>query len=347
MKEHILSIDRMKITANYMRCMIHCLVPYMIYNHGMWFFQAEPRMKGIDVLVFILHSFVMELFIMLSGYLTYSSFTPWKQLFTTQWIRIIKPWLKASLLTIPLLYLSKSVYTEYLLSNPVVFSISHTFKTAFQFFYTDLKEQGLPIAHYWYLLHLLIYVFVANLFKKWPLSVVIACLILGLAINKDGMIRNPIYLELKWPALFYYFGFFLLGRWLKQENYRHFKFKLNVWSCLFIYLTHLALFGIYLEASQTGKELPYAFLILPYSLVITALSGCAWFAQWMQQAKWNAPSFLATINFNIYLYHLPIAMIFQLFFLAMGATGIWVPLLVFLLSTGVLIAYFKLKAIVN
>ena len=343
MKKQLHSIDRMKVTANYMRCMIHCLVPYMVYNHGMWFFQAEPRLKGIDVLVFVLHSFVMELFILLSGYLTYSSFTPWKRLLTNQWMRIIKPCLKASLLTIPLLYLSKSVYTEYLLPPPSIFSINHIFKTAVHLLYTDVKEHGLPIAHYWYLLHLLIYVLVANLFKKWPLFVVVAFLIMGLAINKDGIIRNPVYLEIKWPAMFYYFGFFLLGRWLKQEDYQHFNFKLNTVRCMIIFLIHLALSGIYLEALQSSKNLPYASLILPYSLVISALSGCAWFAQWMQQAKWKPSKFIANINFKIYLYHLPVAIIFQLFFLEMGATGLWVPLSVFLLSTGVLLAFFKVR----
>ena len=49
MKKQLHSIDRMKVTANYMRCMIHCLVPYMVYNHGMWFFQAEPRLKGMGL----------------------------------------------------------------------------------------------------------------------------------------------------------------------------------------------------------------------------------------------------------------------------------------------------------
>lgn len=326
-----------------MRCMIHCLVPYMVYNHGMWFFQAEPRLKGIDVMVFVLHSFVMELFILLSGYLTYSAFTPWKQLIESQWRKIVKPWLKAAIVTIPLLYLCKSVYTEYFLSNTNVLSLHTIFKTAVLLFYTDVKEHGLPIAHYWYLLHLLIYVLAANLYKKWSLLAVISFLVLGLAINKDGMIRNPIFLEIKWPALFYYFGFFLLGRWLKQNGIRTFKFKLNSLSCMIIFILHLALFGIYLDGLQNGKNLFYASFILPYALLITAISGCAWFAQWMERSNWKPTAFLANINFEIYLYHLPLAMIFQLLFLGMGATGIWVPALVFVLSAGIMLVYFKLK----
>ena len=315
------SFNRFRVIGNYMRCCIHCLVPYMVYNHGMWFFQSEPNAKVFDYTIFVLHAFVMEAFMFLSGYFTSYQLNSLKEVYIRVKTRLFLPSIISALLTIPLLYLLKSIYT---------FPNETAIRQSLTLFTNDLQSHGLPLVHYWFIFYLILFSFLAYFLPLKNTYIAIICIAFGLSLNSEAMIRNPIYLNINLPSFFYYFGYYLLGQvWRSKTDFSNLG-KWWIWA--FIFLLNLSLSGYYILAFQQHQKVFLDFLLQPIFFGTCAFTGCIFFIRLMETLQIKFSKYQIESTYFIYLFHLPIAISFQLLFKMNRIESFWVPIAVIFLS---------------
>lgn len=315
------SFNRARVIGNYMRCCIHCLVPYMVYNHGMWFFQSEPNAKVFDYTIFVLHAFVMESFMFLSGYFTSDKSNSLKGVYERVKTRLFFPSLLSAIFTIPLLYLLKASYA---------YPDEATIKKAASLFAQDFLSHGLPLAHYWFIFYLILFSFLAYFLPLKNSVIALACIVIGLSINSEAMIRNPIYLSINLPSFFYYFGYYLLGMvWRNKTDFSNLG-KWWIWALVF--LLNLSISGYYILAYQLHQKAFLDFLLQPIFFGTCAFTGCIFFIRLMETININFSNYQIESTYFIYLFHLPIAIAFQLFFKVNDITEFWVPIVVIITS---------------
>lgn len=304
-----------------MRCCIHCLVPYMVYNHGMWFFQAEPNARVFDFSVFTLHAFVMEIFMFISGYFTMGDTAKLKDVSKRVISRLIMPSLLSAIITLPLLYGLQAYYKT---------GTCHLWDNVVTLFLVDVQQKGIPLAHYWYIFYVVIFTFLGCFVLPKKVSVAIALIVLGLLINHELMIRNPIYVEIKWPSFFYYLGYFLLGMSLRERNSFSSLGAWYKWAIVFV--VSLLLSGAYIQAAMQGQALWGTVVLKPFFFGVCAFSGCVFFMRLMETWRFKVSEQQAASTYFFYLFHLPVAISCQMLFKLNGFSGFWVPLAVILLS---------------
>ncbi len=321
MKTKIESFDRARVIANYMRCCIHCFVPYMVYNHGMWFFQAEPSNRFFDYSIFSLHAFVMEVFMFIAGYFSANKQSSFGSVAKRNFQRFFIPTIVSALLTIPLLFVLQAIYFNGF--NDV---LSH----AFDIFKQTIASNGIPMAHYWFIFYVILFAFIGYIAPKKSLLLGFVCIAIGLAINNEAMIRNPIYVEIKWPSFFYYLGYFLLGKSMHQIT--EFKFLGKVWIWAIVFIISLAFSGIYITAYQAHQHLFLDVFLQPFLFGICALSGSVMFMQLMEKSSLHFSAYQVESTYFLYLFHLPIAIATQMLFKMNQVKGFWVPFAVVIVS---------------
>lgn len=321
MKTKIESFDRARVIANYMRCCIHCFVPYMVYNHGMWFFQAEPSNRFFDYSIFTLHAFVMEVFMFIAGYFSASKESSFAAVVKRNYQRFLIPTLISALFTIPLLFILQAIYFN---------GFENIFSHAFGIFKNTTTNNGIPMAHYWFIFYVILFAFIGFITPKKSIFLAFACIAFGLAINNEAMIRNPIYVEIKWPSFFYYLGYFLLGKSMNQIT--QFKFLGNVWMWMLVFIFSLALSGIYITAYQAHQHVFLDVFLQPFLFGACALSGSIMFMQLMEKSSIQFSNYQVEATYFLYLFHLPIAIATQMVFKMNDVNGFWVPFAVVIIS---------------
>jgi len=287
----------------------------------MWFFQSEPNAKVFDYTIFVLHAFVMEAFMFLSGYFTSDKSNSLKGVYQRVKSRLFFPSLLSAIFTIPLLYLLKAYYA---------FPNEAAIGKAAVMFAQDLQIHGLPLAHYWFIFYLILFSFLAHFIPVKNSFIAIACLVFGLSINSEAMIRNPIYLSINLPSFFYYFGYYLLGMvWRNKTNFSNLG-KWWIWALVF--LLNLSISGLYILAYQQHEKAFLDFLLQPFFFGTCAFTGCIFFIRLMETVELKFSSYQIESTYFIYLFHLPIAIAFQLFFKLNGFVAFWVPIAVIITS---------------
>lgn len=294
----------------------HSVLSYANHSPPFWVVQNEPKYVLFDFIAFILHSFRMEVFFVISGFFAY-------QLFKKRGIlafiknriqRILLPFLVFWMMTLVLLtFIPKRIHSD------------------FQF--TEI-----PIFHLWFLYYLLIFyaifiliMFIINRLPNRlrfvtfpPLSVLSQIIILSLltyfplcCMNSTSVDTSlGFYPDLK--LLLYYSIYFMVGVLFYQKPAFFESLAKNRWIYIgMAFILLLWVFPFYLKMGYTVSSIVkftagflsfrFIYAILSWTLVFALI---AFVFKYYQQPN-KIVRYLSDSSYWMYLMHLPLIFYFQ------------------------------------
>ncbi len=144
----LIFIDNIKVFGNFMRCMIHAAVPYMVTYSAMWPFDDKGS-YFFDFAIFEGHLFLMELFFILTGYMFALQLSKKSigDFVFNRLKKIVIPFTLCLILIMPIVltYFNLKNYQtfEWLQANELLISYQKGWKLALQTFF--------PTGHLWFL----------------------------------------------------------------------------------------------------------------------------------------------------------------------------------------------------
>ncbi|MBN2525382.1 MAG: hypothetical protein JXR76_03245 [Deltaproteobacteria bacterium] len=327
--KRIHEFDSVRVLANLMRMVLHCMVPYMVTNHGFWFFKSGYQHLGADYITYVMHALIMEIFMLVSGYLSPVS-GDGKPMAGRLWRDLLFPWLFAWCITMPFLYYLNGVETG---------------TGGWRLFIGDLSSRRIHLLQFWYLEYLVLFTVLLYKIKtpQWWWGLLLMAV--GWALNDEMVIRTPKYVGIELPGFIYFAGWFLLGRALGNINT-----PLNTIPPLAIRV-QVVLFavcfivcGLYMKLRLDSELSGIHLLLFKLSALGTPLFGCTALLQGFGQLLWRPPKWMLAGNYFTYLFHLPIAVAIQFGFHLLGVQSVMAPVAVVLLSIG---SVYALSAFLN
>ena len=341
---HFLALDRLRATSNLLRCALHTAVPYMVTRTGMWPFKEANNSNLLpDVLVFIVHGSIMEIFYFMAGFLAARQLERHglHDFVGNRLRRILLPFAIAMLILVPYVMLLFPVGAELEQHRQLSWHWPLWVRTAFGLWSSHL----FPLGHLWFLYYLIWYYAVLVLLRPyfsalkrikgiWWMLWGIA--MMSIAFSKAWYVLNPLTTRIEWNSFIYFLSFFILGAG---------AFGQNIWiaqavRCRFHFL------GVFLAMSLVAPSFqqfapqhahPYAQWLHIGAIVTTALHsvsgvgaavGWAWsirkpLSAWMD--------WMSRASYWVYLVHLPIVMTLHLGLFLFD----WPLLIKYLLALGI------------
>ena len=341
----IYTLDRLRILAALLRCVLHTLIPYMATRTGMWPFQDSNRHVLLpDVLVFNIHSFIMEAFYFLSGYLAWQQWQRYGSVYFAREraLRVALPFIIGLVLLVPLVIFMFPWGAQWEAGRftwqPALWA-----RDALPL----IRQNLYPTAHLWFLFYLLLYYgMVLGLGKLRPLPAIPAWLLaagIWLAMvfcyqwHAQWIIKNPLLTRVEGATFLYYLLFFGLG-WLLAPRGAYWlqKARQYRWWLLggWLLLCGLA------PALQLQARAVTPFECYPPHLLATAVAsaqtllGLAGFTGLLHiprpltaRGQWWVAS-----SYWVYLTHMPMAMLCQLLLLPLS-WPLWIKFVIALATS--------------
>jgi glucans biosynthesis protein C len=324
-----LFIDYIKVFGNFIRCMIHAAVPYMVTYSAMWPFD-EKGSYLFDFTIFESHLFLMELFFLLTGFmfaLQLSKKTV-KSFIKNRIQKIVIPFILCLIIIMPfvLSFFNLKNYNEYSWMN------IEQLKNA----YLNAWELGLnnffPTGHLWFLYYLIIFYAVSLLL--WPylkkissfldqfnflkiLLIAVFSALFSFLFMKRWIVDNPLTLIPEAPSLIHYYIFFFSGILLfYSEQKRLFlnahKRKLLIFGIIVGFIAIVP--QLFFEKSTHPYYLVFKFWAITLHVLATyALTFSIWtYFTTKSSSQRNWITYFSDANYWIYITFLPTAMLIQL-----------------------------------
>lgn len=325
-KPRVIALDRLRVVANFSRLLIHAAVPYMLMKSGMWPIYDSQSSQLFDVMVYLMHSFVNELYFLLCGFFAWRML---QQYGTDRFIRnrmqkILIPFLAGMLLVVPLVISCFSYVTTCMSPAALTFS----WKTLIQANLEFVATNGYPLANLWFLYYLLLCYtiwltgrWLLNQMKlkiqlsRWTfagLSLIVSFIML---LTMNAWHRDtPLFFAIQWPVLGYFLNYFLIGVGLAKvpsliglcrQYYRWLLAGGLLVSCL----------GVPLQMQYPNQTIPlynwiHAAAVLAFSVQSFAfVAGLIGFAYAVQPSKQSSITYLAKAAYWTSYIELPIVMV--------------------------------------
>lgn len=323
-------IDNIKVFGNFIRCMIHAAVPYMVTYSAMWPFDEEGSYV-FDFAIFEGHLFLMELFFVLTGYmfaLQISKKTT-KEFLINRLKKILIPFLLCLVIIMPvvLTYFNLKSYTtyEWLEIDGLIIAYKEGWNLGLSNFF--------PTGHLWFLYYLMIFYIISLLLRRFITRIIsylerfsffflfiASCLISIVAFffMKRWLVDNPLTLIPELPSLIHYYIFFFFGIISFSSKKLTAALQLNKYKFLVAGII-IGIFAIVPQLFFEKSEHQYYTLIKFTAIILhviatysLTISIWALFTQEKSRNYSKPIAYLSDANYWIYITFLPIAMLIQL-----------------------------------
>ena len=155
MNQNYNAINNLKWMSSVLRCLLHASVPYIV-TKNFWPVNETPGLLFFDVLIFNIHSFIMELFFILAGYTSVRQYYKLSLMdyFNNRMKRVFIPFIIGVLILMPLIicYFSIAelhIHTILDFVQNIDLIINHTKNLIF--------SNHIPIVHLWFLYYLILF----------------------------------------------------------------------------------------------------------------------------------------------------------------------------------------------
>jgi glucans biosynthesis protein C len=345
-------IDNIKVFGNFIRCMIHAAVPYMVTYSAMWPF-TEKGLYIFDFAIFEGHLFLMELFFLLTGFLFALQLQKKTitQILSNRFKKIVLPFVIGLVVIMPVVLSffklnEVNTYNWFELTN---------LKTA----YLQAWELGLanffPTGHLWFLYYLLYFYLLSILlypfFSKIKLfleqfsfvTLLIGCCVLSIIsffFMKRWLVDNPLTFIPELPSLIHYYLFFFMGLLLFSSE----KLSISLESNRKLYFIIGAISGVIAIIPQLFFEkTDYEFYtqikylaIFLHVLATFTLTVSIWSYFKLNSTTYNKLiAYLSDANYWIYVTFLPLAMFIQLCLLPLSISIVLKFLITYISATSI------------
>lgn len=331
-KTRLEQIDVMRVAAAWLRCMLHTLVPFMVFRTGMWPVKY-PNTDNLlpDFLVLTIHSFIMEAFFIVAGLIFIFELERkgLRKYILNRLKKIVFPFLTGILTLVPFIIVLFSV-GESLTGN----SFHWQFDSWLPAVWDNWSSHLFLLGHLWFLYYLIFYYVIViaisqskylragNLPKiswiHWIFCVPV--LYLCLLYGKRWYVENPLTTWIEWPSFIYYFLFFLFGAYLK-DNLEKLSSLEKHWGKLLALFLLLSCANGFFQSFYLNPSENYQMLIRHGAYVaslLQTLTGCmvlyAFSLKYRSIVKRTWFSFQVRSAYWIYLVHAPIVMTLHIIF---------------------------------
>lgn len=333
------SFDKIRVTASILNVLLHVLVPFMVYNTGMWpFSYGNSKIILPDVIVFIIHNSNMNIFFFMSGFFSVFLLNKCQNLETfilNRVKKIIIPFIIAWLLLIPIILISFPIAKDIQNSN-LQFDFNEWIKQAIYLF----VQYKVPTAHLWFMFYWCIYFLIfiilnsysktKNLIQKLstflkPEGLIIILIVLSFGCRmytSDSIILNPLSIIPELASLLFYLLYFITGYfsyyWLL--NNVQLKLKPNHIFLFSILSTSVTLLCLHLFKQSIYNSMHLKLVLVLFSTLSSISNSISIILLSKRIKSTLIPVMLLKSTYWIYLLHIPVLMIFQILILYFNFT---------------------------
>lgn len=219
------AINNLKWMSSVLRCLLHASVPYIV-TKNFWPVNETPGLLFFDVLIFNIHSFIMELFFILAGYASVRQYYKLSLMdyFNNRMKRVFIPFIIGVLILMPLIicYFSIAelhIHTILDFAQNIDLIINNTKNLIF--------SNHIPIVHLWFLYYLILFYVCFIIIEKafsftkkidlnnynpyWVLIIIAVLTSTCMFFMRRWFVDNPLSFIVELPSFIHYFIFFMLG----------------------------------------------------------------------------------------------------------------------------------------
>lgn len=329
-------LDVVRVLASWLRCVLHTLVPFMVYTSGMWRIHYHNGTNLLpDLSVLTIHSFIMEAFFIIAGIICVLELSRkgLRGYIKNRLRKIVLPFTIGILVLVPFI-----IFLFGLGSDLMSDSFHWQFRDWFYEAWINWSSRLVLLGHLWFLYYLLFYYLIVlgiihfapeliEKLKKIRITrwiTVVPLLLLCFYYSPVWYIINPLTSKIEWPSFLYYLIWFIFGVYF-SSHLQTFKWLAGKWIWTIAtfmtisllnaslqpyflyphptYQVYIRYLVIVLSATQTISG-----LIMIYSLALKwrYMANTPWFKRQVQSAYW------------IYLAHAPIVMVMHLMMFSLG-----------------------------
>lgn len=331
-KNRLEQIDVMRVVAAWLRCLLHTLVPFMVFRTGMWPVKYGNTDNLLpDFLVLTIHSFIMEAFFIVAGLIfAFESVRKGlRKYIQSRLKKIVFPFLAGILTLVPFIIVLFSVGESLTGSN-----FHWQFASWISDAWYNWSSHLFLLGHLWFLYYLIFYYAIVIAFSQfkyfragnlqkiswihWLFCVPV--LYICLSCGKRWYVENPLTTWIEWPSFIYYFLFFLFGAYLKDNMEKLSSLEDHLGKLLTAFLLLSCING-FLQSFYLNPSGNYQMLIRHGAYVasiLQTLAGCmalyAFSLKHRSVAKLPWFSFQVRSAYWTYLVHAPIVMTLHIIF---------------------------------
>lgn len=322
-------LDRLRVVSALLRCILHTAVPYMVVRTGMWPLKEANNTNLLpDAWVFVAHSFIMEAFFFISGYVMCV------QVAAYQKEAFIRNRLRKVFLPFAVILFTLIPYVIFLFSPGKEIEAGHLTWDWAQWctdLLTNISGHLYPIGHLWFLWYLLLYYLLlwatpanwlrtatywtdrlfgaGNFWRGFGVlwAITIACLWFSTA----WYILNPLTTTPEGSSFFYFLTFLLLGMYAVQNSLLLTKIGAHKWQMV-IGFGICSVLALVFQSFSKQVTHPYYTALHAGAVITSSLQTCfgvfgsIGLFQGYQQPPGRVLRFLIRSTYWVYLVHLPI-----------------------------------------
>ncbi len=323
-------LDVIRVLASWLRCVLHTLVPFMVYKSGMWPINYNNGTNLLpDLIVVTIHSFIMEAFFIIAGIICVIELSRkgQKDYIKNRLRKIVLPFMIGILVVVPFIIFLFGIGSD-LMADSFYWQYRNWFLEA----WANWNSRLVLLGHLWFLYYLLFYYIIVLgtyynvpvLIKKlkeisitgWIMVLPILCLCYY--FSPVWYIINPLTSKIEWPSFLYYLIWFLFGVYF-SSHLNTYKWLSGKWLWAFVTFLTISLLNAslqpfflhphstyqgYIRYTVIGLSVAQTIsgIVMVYSLSLKwrSVAETPWFKRQVQSAYW------------IYLAHTPIVMIMHL-----------------------------------